>query len=276
VVAGRQLCAVTGMHAATLQRLREQRGVDGLLLMRAWHAAQGRERTKVIIPDSAHGTNPASVTLGGYQTVTVPRIAAVLVDLDALRNGWTQDVAGIMLTNPTRSACLKPTSPRSPKRSTKSTASSTTTAANLNAILGVTRRGTWVSTSSTSTCTRIPSQCPTAGVARGGSRSGFRTPGRVPAGPCRCARGRHLLLEVPSRSIGRVHSWYGNALPWPGPGPTSWPMEATVLRGVAEGAVLNANWLPRPARGTYDCLDVHARLRCLDLNLKNVNVDIKW
>ncbi|MBI1844366.1 MAG: aminomethyl-transferring glycine dehydrogenase subunit GcvPB, partial [Actinobacteria bacterium] len=67
------LCETTGMVAATLQPPAGAAGeLCGLLLMRAWHEDRGRQRTKVIIPDSAHGTNPASVTLGGYETVTVP------------------------------------------------------------------------------------------------------------------------------------------------------------------------------------------------------------
>ena len=57
--------------------------------MRACHEAQGQPRHKVIIPDSAHGTNPASVTLGGYQTVTVPSDERGCVDLAALRAGST-------------------------------------------------------------------------------------------------------------------------------------------------------------------------------------------
>ena len=61
------------MAAATLQPAAGAAGeLTGLLLMRAWHEAQGERRHKVIIPDSAHGTNPASVTLGGYEVVTVP------------------------------------------------------------------------------------------------------------------------------------------------------------------------------------------------------------
>jgi len=67
------LCEITGMAAATLQPAAGAAGeLTGLLLMRAWHDAQGSTRHKVIIPDSAHGTNPASVTLGGYEVVTVP------------------------------------------------------------------------------------------------------------------------------------------------------------------------------------------------------------
>src|SRR5207247_2487989 len=90
---GRTLCEITGMDAITLQPPAGAAGeLTGLLLMRAWHDAQGRQRRKVIIPDSAHGTNPASVTLGGYETVTVPSDERGLVDLDALRARLDHDV----------------------------------------------------------------------------------------------------------------------------------------------------------------------------------------
>ncbi len=97
-----RLCAVTGMAAATLQPPAGAAGeLTGLLLMRAWHNENGSgPRTKIVIPDSAHGTNPASVTLGGYETVTVPSDDRGCVDLAALRERLDTDVAGIMLTNP--------------------------------------------------------------------------------------------------------------------------------------------------------------------------------
>ena len=67
------LCEITGMAAATLQPAAGAAGeLTGLLLMRAWHEARGDHAHKVVIPDSAHGTNPASVTLGGFEVVTVP------------------------------------------------------------------------------------------------------------------------------------------------------------------------------------------------------------
>ncbi|MCB1015515.1 MAG: aminomethyl-transferring glycine dehydrogenase subunit GcvPB, partial [Acidimicrobiales bacterium] len=101
------LCEVTGMHSATLQPPAGAAGeLTGLLLMRAWHddqlasGAATTPRTKVIIPDSAHGTNPASVTLGGYETVTVPSDDRGCVDVAALREALDDEVAGIMLTNP--------------------------------------------------------------------------------------------------------------------------------------------------------------------------------
>src|SRR5919206_489404 len=95
------LCRITGMAAATLQPPAGAAGeLTGLLLMRAWHEHQGRQRHKVIIPDSAHGTNPASVTLGGYETVTVKSDDRGCVNVAALRERLDEDVAGIMLTNP--------------------------------------------------------------------------------------------------------------------------------------------------------------------------------
>ena len=95
------LCEITGMAAATLQPAAGAAGeLTGLLLMRAWHDAQGSTRHKVIIPDSAHGTNPASVTLGGYEVVTVPSDERGCVDMASLRTVLDEDVAGIMLTNP--------------------------------------------------------------------------------------------------------------------------------------------------------------------------------
>src|SRR5207237_9902850 len=97
----RRLCRIAGMAAATLQPPAGAAGeLTGLLLMRAWHEAQGEQRGKVIIPDSAHGTNPASVTLGGYETVTVPSDDRGCVDVAALRDRLDEDVAGLVLSNP--------------------------------------------------------------------------------------------------------------------------------------------------------------------------------
>jgi glycine dehydrogenase subunit 2 len=97
----RALCEATGMARLTFQPAAGAQGeLTGLLIMRAFHAAQGAQRHKVIIPDSAHGTNPASVSLAGYQAVEVPSDERGLVDLDALRAALDEDVAGLMLTNP--------------------------------------------------------------------------------------------------------------------------------------------------------------------------------
>jgi glycine dehydrogenase subunit 2 len=95
------LCEITGMARATLQPPAGACGeMTGLLIMRAFHAERGGGRTKVIIPDSSHGTNPASVTLAGFQAVPVPSDARGLVDVSALEKLMDDEVAGLMLTNP--------------------------------------------------------------------------------------------------------------------------------------------------------------------------------
>ncbi|MDP9185312.1 MAG: aminotransferase class V-fold PLP-dependent enzyme, partial [Actinomycetota bacterium] len=97
----RALCEITGMARATLQPPAGACGeMTGLLLMRAYHDASGQKRRSILIPDSAHGTNPASVRLGGYRAVAVPSDDRGLVDVEALESLVDDDVAGLMLTNP--------------------------------------------------------------------------------------------------------------------------------------------------------------------------------
>ncbi|MGH2635140.1 MAG: aminomethyl-transferring glycine dehydrogenase subunit GcvPB [Actinomycetota bacterium] len=97
----RALCEITGMSRATLQPPAGACGeLTGLLIMRAHHERAGRQRTKVAIPDSAHGTNPASVRLAGYEALHVPSDARGFVDVGALEKLVDEDVAGLMLTNP--------------------------------------------------------------------------------------------------------------------------------------------------------------------------------
>ena len=97
----RALCQATGMAHLTFQPAAGAQGeLTGLLIMRAFHESNGDSRRRVIIPDSAHGTNPASVSLAGYKAEEVPSDERGLVDLDALRATLDDDVAGLMLTNP--------------------------------------------------------------------------------------------------------------------------------------------------------------------------------
>jgi glycine dehydrogenase subunit 2 len=97
----RALCEVTGMARATLQPPAGACGeLTGLLLMRAHHTKQGNARSRIAIPDSSHGTNPASVRLAGYEALHIPSDARGLVDVSALEKLVDEDVAGLMLTNP--------------------------------------------------------------------------------------------------------------------------------------------------------------------------------
>jgi glycine dehydrogenase subunit 2 len=97
----RALCEVTGMARATLQPPAGACGeLTGLLIMRRHHTKRGSPRTRVAIPDSAHGTNPASVRLSGYEALHIPSDTRGLVDVSALEKLVDEDVAGLMLTNP--------------------------------------------------------------------------------------------------------------------------------------------------------------------------------
>jgi glycine dehydrogenase subunit 2 len=97
----RALCELTGMDRVTFQPPAGASGeLTGLLVMRGYHSKNGNPRKRVVIPDSAHGTNPASVTQAGYEVVQVPSDARGLVDLSALEKIVDDEVAGLMLTNP--------------------------------------------------------------------------------------------------------------------------------------------------------------------------------
>jgi glycine dehydrogenase subunit 2 len=102
---GRMLCEVTGMSGCCLQPAAGAQGeLAGLLMMRAYHRAQGRGPRKVFVPESAHGTNPASCSLSGLQAVKIPKSDDGLVHLDsvtaAIEREGADDVCGLMITNP--------------------------------------------------------------------------------------------------------------------------------------------------------------------------------
>ncbi|MCG1022703.1 aminomethyl-transferring glycine dehydrogenase subunit GcvPB [Sutcliffiella horikoshii] len=96
------LIEITGMDEVTLQPAAGAHGEwTGLMMIRAFHEANNdHNRTKVIVPDSAHGTNPASATVAGLETITVKSDENGLVDLEDLRRVVGEDTAALMLTNP--------------------------------------------------------------------------------------------------------------------------------------------------------------------------------
>ena len=97
-----QLAEITGMDEVTLQPAAGAHGEwTGLMLIKAFHERNGdQSRTKVLVPDSAHGTNPASAVVAGFETVTVKSDERGLVDLDDLKSKVGDDTAALMLTNP--------------------------------------------------------------------------------------------------------------------------------------------------------------------------------
>ncbi len=96
------LCEISGMKAVTLQPSAGAQGeLTGILMIRAFHASRGdTERTEVVVPDSAHGTNPATASMAGFTTVTVPHDPHGSVDPRAFREAMGPKTAAVMLTNP--------------------------------------------------------------------------------------------------------------------------------------------------------------------------------
>jgi glycine dehydrogenase subunit 2 len=99
---GRDLAEISGMDAVTLQPAAGAQGeLTGILMVRAYHRARGDlARTDVLVPDSAHGTNPATASMAGFRTVNIPSAADGGVDLEAFRAALGPTTAAVMITNP--------------------------------------------------------------------------------------------------------------------------------------------------------------------------------
>lgn len=95
------LCEITGMRKFSFQPASGAQGEFlGMAMIRKYYEVKGEKRTKVIVPDSAHGTNPASAAMCGYQTVVVPSTKEGLIDIGKLYQLADSDTAALMLTNP--------------------------------------------------------------------------------------------------------------------------------------------------------------------------------
>ena len=219
--------------------------------MRAYHASRGEDRRRVIIPDSAHGTNPASVTLGGYEVTTVPSNERGLVDLEALRGVLGPDVAGIMLTNPNTVGLFEEEIGEIATAVHDAGGLLYYDGANLNAIVGVVRPGDMgfdiVHMNLHKTfATPHGGGGPGAGPVAVSARLAEFLPGPKAT---RLADGTFDWV-TPAMSIGRVHGWHGNAMVLARALAYIDVHGGDGLTRVAQHAVLNANWLRQRLAGT--------------------------
>ena len=100
---------ITGMAGFTMQPLAGAHGeLTGMMIMAAYHRWRGNKKTTVLIPDSAHGTNPASAAIAGYGVVTVPSNKDGVMDMDAVKEHLNDEVAGLMLTCPNTLGLFNP------------------------------------------------------------------------------------------------------------------------------------------------------------------------
>ena len=141
---GELLKEISGFAAISLQPAAGAHGeLTGMLMARAFHRAQGEgaQRTKVLVPDSSHGTNPATATMVGYETITIRSNERGGIDLDALRAALGPDVAALMITNPSTLGIFEDQIDQVLSAVKQAGAIAYMDGANLNAILGRFRPG---------------------------------------------------------------------------------------------------------------------------------------
>src|SRR5882757_6793166 len=133
---------IAGLPHVSLQPSAGSHGeLAGVLLTRAYHEDRGERRTKVLTPDTAHGTNPATVTMAGYEVVKVGTDEHGNVDLDDLRAKADEDVACLMLTNPSTLGLFEPNIEEIAEIVHGVGATLYYDGANLNAVMGLSRPG---------------------------------------------------------------------------------------------------------------------------------------
>ncbi|MEW6413121.1 MAG: aminomethyl-transferring glycine dehydrogenase subunit GcvPB [Candidatus Zixiibacteriota bacterium] len=252
---------ISGFAGVSLQPVAGAHGeFAGLLIMRAYHQHRGQKRTKVIIPDSAHGTNPASVTSVGFTSVQVKSNSKGVISPDVVAEVMDDEVAGMMMTNPNTLGIFETHIKEIAEIVHKGGGLMYMDGANLNANMGIFRPGD-------------------VGfdVMHFNLHKTFSTPhggGGPGAGAVGVTEGLRKFLPLPvlekdadgklffdydrPHSIGRLHSFYGNFANMV----RAWVYIRTLggegLKRVSENAVLNANYLKELVREDYELpYDVH-------------------
>jgi len=241
-----KLAEITGMDEVTLQPAAGAHGeYTALQLIRSYHLERGdTQRDKIIVPDSAHGTNPASATMVGYTTVNIPSGADGCVDLEALKAAVGNDTAALMLTNPNTVGIFEKDIEQIAKIVHDAGGLLYYDGANLNAIMGIIRPGEMG-----------------YDVVHLNLHKTFSTPhggGGPGSGPvgCKKALAKYLpgplvvktesgygLSDAPESSIGGVKTFYGNFLVTLRALAYIELLGREGLKESAELAVLNANYM---------------------------------
>ena len=250
-----QLIEITGMDAITMQPAAGAHGeLTGILLVRAYLESQGNPRKKILVPDSAHGTNPATAAMCGYAVENLKSNAAGMVDITSLEAQVNEDAAALMLTNPNTLGVFEQEIHKIADLLHAKGALLYMDGANMNALVGKVRPGDFG-----------------ADVMHLNLHKTFSTPhggGGPGSGPVACKKILEPFLPAPvvitkpdgtlgfdynrPQSIGRVRMFYGNfgmfvrALAYiMANGPEG-------LRETTEDAVLNANYIRRHLEGVFE------------------------
>jgi glycine dehydrogenase subunit 2 len=251
------LAEISGMDAVTLQPAAGAHGeLTGILMIRAYHRSRGDlDRDEVLVPDSSHGTNPATATMAGFRTVTIPSAADGGVDLDAFRAALGPRTAAIMITNPSTLGLFEHRIGELLDATHEAGALAYMDGANLNAILGRFRPGA-AGFDVMHFNTHKTFSTPHGGGGPGSGPVGVRE-NLVPFLPAprvvREADGTFRLERAGERptSIGRMRSFFGSTGVLVRAYAYIRAHGASGLREVSDDAVLAANYLKVRLRDTY-------------------------
>jgi glycine dehydrogenase subunit 2 len=250
----RLLCEITGMDAMTFQPAAGAHGeFTGALLIKAYHDARGdAARNRIIAPDSAHGTNPATAAMTGYQVVNIPSDGKGGVDLNALAAAAGPDTAGLMLTNPNTLGIFDGNILEITGIIHEAGGLCYYDGANLNAIMGIARPGD-MGFDVIHLNLHKTFSTPHGGGGPGAGAVGCKNSlSRFLPSPRAVKRGDSYVFETPENSIGRVTSFNGNFLVVVRALTYILTLGADGLPDAARNAVLNANYLMRKLSDVYD------------------------
>jgi glycine dehydrogenase subunit 2 len=269
-----QLAEISGFEAVSLQPAAGAQGeLAGVMMIRAYHRERGDgKRTKMLIPDSAHGTNPASVAMCGFRAVQVPSDARGNVDIEALKALCDDTTAGLMITNPNTLGLFEERIEEVLALVHAAGGLVYGDGANLNALLGAFKPGAagidvMHFNLHKTFSTPHGGGGPGAGPVGAGALLKDYLPGpvavrvvasrgaagtSVPAGDAgRHADGDAWRLAMPPKSIGRLKAFYGNFGVLLRAFTYISMLGETGLRALSENAVLNANYLKKLVEGRY-------------------------
>jgi len=241
------LCELTGMDGFTLQPAAGAHGeLTGMLIVRAYHQHRGdKKRTKVIVPDAAHGTNPATSAMAGYEIIVVPSNDRGGVDLEELKKVVNDEVAAFMLTNPNTVGLFEENIVEITKLIHDAGGLLYYDGANTNAIMGITRPGD-MGFDVVHLNLHKTFSTPHGGGGPGSGPVGvkeFLTPFLPKPVVVRREDGTYALEHNMPLSIGRVRSFYANFNVLVKAYAYIRSLGGHGLRRASENAVLNANYL---------------------------------
>lgn len=248
------LAEITGMDQVSLQPAAGAHGeATGLMMMKAYHNSRNDfKRTKIIIPDSAHGTNPASAAMAGFQNIEVKSNAEGGVDLDSLKSLMSDEIAGMMLTNPNTLGLFDKNILEIAEMVHHAGGLLYYDGANLNAIMGISRPGD-MGFDVVHVNLHKTFSTPHGGGGPGAGPVGVKKE-LIPFLPIPVVemKGQHYHLDYERPlSIGKVKSYYGNFGILVRAYAYIISMGGEGLRDVSETAVLNANYIASRLKDKY-------------------------